>query len=480
MSGLGTLLPKTITAQITTLVAAAVLAGVLLTFVVLVSVIGNPRTRMNPQLKAASEAARIATIVREANSTKSPAELTEIISRVQSPGGRVEVETQAATNLSVKPGQGSEHNGFAKLISDSLKSDWRIEPLENATALGWTDAIIVRLRGDKVLVFQVSEYQVAQTFLLVQAGVALSIVLVAMLVISVYAIRWVTRPLSEVAEAARSFGRSSNGDRVLKLDGPREIAQVAQALNEMRKRVRSLVDERTRMLAAISHDLRTPLTRLRLRSERVTDAAERRNMLNDIATIDTMIGETLAYLRDGGSAEAVVPVDLSSLIQTICWQFNDVGHEVRYSGPGRFSFACRAHALNRAVTNIIENAVKHGSLVTVTLKSSVPAAAHVEISDNGPGICSDLLEKVFEPFFKADDARSSSGARGFGLGLSIAREIVERHGGSITLMNAVPTGLTVWILLRQDGQAESGGVAGTEEIGDPGSLRMMHGLSRHI
>jgi signal transduction histidine kinase len=186
----------------------------------------------------------------------------------------------------------------------------------------------------------------------------------------------------------------------------------------------------------------------------------------------------LAYLRDGGSAEAVVPVDLSSLLQTICWQFNDVGHDVRYSGPGRLSFACRAHALNRAVTNIIENAVKHGSLVTVTLRSSLPAAAHVEISDNGPGICSDLLEKVFEPFFKADDARSSSGARGFGLGLSIAREIVERHGGSIALMNAVPTGLTVRILLRQD--AEAGGVAGTEKIDDPGGLRMMHGLSRHI
>jgi signal transduction histidine kinase len=477
MPGLGRLLPKTITAQITTLVAAAVLAGVLLTFVVLVPLIGNPKARMNPRLKAASEAARIATVVKEAKSTKSPAELAEIISRAQSPGGSVEVETQTTTNLSVKPGQGSEHNGFAKMISDSLKSDWRIEPLENAAVPGWTDAIIVRLGSDSVLVFQVSEYQVAQTFLLVQAGVALSIILVAMLVISVYAIRWVTKPLSEVAEAARSFGRSSTGDRVLKLDGPREIAQVAQALNEMRKRVRSLVDERTRMLAAISHDLRTPLTRLRLRSERVTDVAERRNMLNDIATIDAMIGETLAYLRDGGSAEAVVLVDLPSLIQTICWQFNDVGHAVRYSGPGRFAFACRAHALTRAVTNIIENAVKHGSLVTVTLKSSVPAA-HVEISDNGPGICFDLLEKAFEPFFKADDARSSPGARGFGLGLSIAREIVERHGGSITLMNTVPTGLTVRILLRRDEEAGSRGVTGTEEIGDPGSLRIMHGPSR--
>jgi signal transduction histidine kinase len=477
MPGLRRLLPKTITAQITTLVAAAVLAGVLLTFVVLASLMGNRKARMNPQLKAASEAARIATVVKEAKSTESPAELAEIISRAQSPGGSVEVETRLTTNLRVKPSQGSGHNEFAKRISDSLKSDWGIEPLENATVPDRTDAIFVRLGSDSVLVFQISEYQVAQTFLLVQAGVALSIILVAMLVISVYAIRWVTRPLSEVAEAARSFGRSSNGDRILKLDGPREIAQVAQALNEMRKRVRSLVDERTRMLAAISHDLRTPLTRLRLRSERVIDVAERGNMLNDIATIDAMIGETLAYLRDGGSAEAVMLVDLPSLIQTICGQFNDVGHEVQYSGPDRFAFACRAHALTRAVTNVIENAIKHGSSVAVRLKASVSTDAHVEISDDGPGISPDLMEKVFEPFFKADDARSPSGARGFGLGLSIAREIVERHGGSITLANIVPTGLTVRILLKRDQEAGSRGLAGTKKISDSGGLHIIHGPS---
>jgi signal transduction histidine kinase len=365
---------------------------------------------------------------------------------------------QPTTNLSVRPHQGSDHGGYAMKISDSLKLDWGIEPLWNETMPGWTDAIIVPLGDGRVLVFQVSEYQVAQTFLLVQAGVALSIFLVAMLVLSIYAIRWVTRPLSEVADAARSFGRSSSGDRVLKLDGPREITQVAQALNDMQKRVRSLVDERTRMLAAISHDLRTPLTRLRLRSERVTDARERRNMLNDIATIDAMIGETLAYLRDGGSSEAALLVDLPRLIQTICGQFNDVGDDVQYSGLARFAFACRPRALSRAVTNIIENGVKYGSSVAVELKASFPTAAAIEISDDGPGISPELLEKVFEPFFKVDDARSPSGARGFGLGLSISRDIIERQGGSITLFNRYPAGLTVRILLRRDEKAGSMGV----------------------
>jgi signal transduction histidine kinase len=453
MPSLRRLLPKTITAQVTALVAAAVLVGVFLTFIVLASLIGNPKGRMNPQLKAVSEAARIATVVKEAKLSNSSAELAEIISRAQSPGGSVDV--QPTTNLSFRPHQGSDNVGYAMRISDSLKSDWGIEPLWNETVPGWTGAIIVPFGNGRVLVFQVSEYQVAQTFLLVQAGAALAIFLVAMLILSIYAIRWVTRPLSEVAEAARSFGRSSSGDRVLKLDGPREIAQVAQALNDMQKRVRSLVDERTRMLAAISHDLRTPLTRLRLRSERVTDAAERRNMLNDIATIDAMIGETLAHLRDGGSSEAVLLVDLPSLIQTICGQFNDVGDDVQYSGLARFALACQPRALTRAVTNIIENGVKHGSSVAVELKASSPTVAAIEISDDGPGISPDLLEKVFEPFFKADGARSPSGARGFGLGLSISRDIIERQGGSITLMNRYPAGLTVRILLRRDEEARS-------------------------
>jgi signal transduction histidine kinase len=453
MPSLRRLLPKTITAQVTALVAAAVLVGVFLTFIVLASLIGNPKGRMNPRLKAVSEAARIATVVKEAKLSNSSAELSEIISRAQSPGGSVDV--QPTTNLSFQPRQGSDNVGYAMKISDSLKSDWGIEPLWNETVPGWTGAIIVPLGNGRVLVFQVSEYQVAQTFLLVQAGAALAIFLVAILVLSIYAIRWVTRPLSEVAEAARSFGRSSSGDRVLKLDGPREIAQVAQALNDMQKRVRSLVDERTRMLAAISHDLRTPLTRLRLRSERVTDAVERRNMLHDIATIDAMIGETLAHLRDGGSSEAVLLVDLPSLIQTICGQFNDVGDDVQYSGLARFALACRPRALTRAVTNIIENGVKHGSSVAVELKASSPTVAAIEISDDGPGISPDLLEKVFEPFFKADGARSPSGARGFGLGLSISRDIIERQGGSITLLNRYPAGLTVRILLSRDDKAGS-------------------------
>jgi signal transduction histidine kinase len=437
--------PKTITAQIAVLVAAAVVAGVLLTFAVLVSLMGNPRTRMDPQIKAASEAARIAIIVREVKSSGSSAEFAAIVARAQSPGSSI--AALPAENLSERPGTGLNADGFAQQISDSLKSDWGIEPLRGETRPPWTNAIVVRIGNATLLAFQVSEYQTARTFLLLQAGVALSIILVAMLAVSAYAIRWVTRPLSDVAEAARNFGRSSDGDRVLKLDGPSEIVQVAQALNDMRKRVRSLVDERTRMLAAISHDLRTPLTRLRLRTERGAGPADRQSTLNDIATIDAMLSETLAYLRDGRSAEIAVLVDLPSLLQTICDEFNDVGHDVQYHGPARLAFTCRTQALTRAVINVVENGVKHGSSVTLALTAPDPSDVQIEISDDGPGIHPDLLEKAFEPFVKSDTARSSSRAIGFGLGLSIARDIVERDGGSITLHNGACGGLKVRMVL---------------------------------
>jgi signal transduction histidine kinase len=438
-------MPRAITAQIAALVTVAVLIGVLLTFGTVFLLMEGPTGRMNPRLKAASEAARIATIVRDAEAPRN--KLADVLTTAQSPGGNVEV--LLLSQLTDRLGPRSDRNNFARSVLGDLQSDWGIETIEDKIASGWTNAIIVKLSDDRVLVFQNSQYQVAQTFLMIQIGVVLSIVLVATLAVSAYAIRWVIRPLSQFAAAAHSFGRSAGIDRELKVDGPREIAQVAQALNDMMKRVRSLVDERTRMLAAISHDLRTPLTRLRLRSERVVDESQRRLMLNDVATIDAMIGETLSYLRDSSSSEPAVPVDLPSLLQTICAEFSDTGHDVAYVGPDRLAFVCRQRALTRAVTNVVENGVKHGTKVIVAIDVPDPGILSIEISDDGPGIPTELLEKVFEPFFRADPARFRSGAKNFGLGLSIARDIIEGHGGSISLFNPLSGGLTVRISLKR-------------------------------
>jgi signal transduction histidine kinase len=216
----------------------------------------------------------------------------------------------------------------------------------------------------------------------------------------------------------------------------------------MRRRIQNLADDRTRMLAAISHDLRTPLARLQLRAERLPDTSASDGMLRDIAIVNDMLGETLAYLRESGSSEPIYRVDLPSLLQTICAEFTDIGNSVSYEGPGRYTFACRARALTRAITNVIDNGTKYGSSVTVALQSCSPTAVRIEISDDGPGIAPELLDKVFEPFFKADNARQSSARPGFGLGLSIAREIVRGHAGEIELLPHTPHGLTVRVSLN--------------------------------
>lgn len=428
-------LPRTITAQMSALVVGAVLLGVFLTFAVMLTLAGSPKMRMSPNLKAAAEAARIATVVKDLDAAGSPSDAAAILADARSSGGRFE-------RLSLPSRPSGASTSFADAVAAHLRHTWDMAPQGESG-----DLIFMEIRGGGVLQVQVSEFQTAQTFLIAQAGILLTVILIVVLAVTVYAVRAVIRPLSSFAEAAHAFGRPAAEDSPLKTDGPAEIARVAHALNDMRKRVRGLLEERTRMLAAISHDLRTPLTRLRLRSDRFADPAERANMLNDIASIDGMITETLAYLRDSNSTEAMELTDLPSLLQTICGEFADVGHEVHYDGPGRWAMSCRARALARAVSNVIDNGVKHGTTVTVKLLTPSPSAVHIEIADDGPGIPSDLWEKVFEPFYKADGARSRPGETGFGLGLSITREIVERHGGVIILDENRPQGLLVRIAL---------------------------------
>ena len=437
------LLPKTIAAQMSLLAVGAVLLGVLLTFAVMLSLAGNPKMRMNPDLKVAAEAARIATVVREAEAAGPAADLGDIMAGAQSPGGRI--ARLSAAKLSPRSERSPARDRFTHAVALVLQKNWAIEPLDDVELPGRTDLLFVQLKDGGILQFQSTEYQTAQTFLIAQAGIVLSVMLLVVLAMTVYAVRSVIRPLSAFAETARAFGRSSAGDRPLAAGGPVEIARVADALNDMRKRVRGLMDERTRMLAAISHDLRTPLTRLRLRSDRIADAAERASMLKDIASIDGMIRETLAYLRDAASSEPAELADLPSLLQTLCAEFADIGHDVRYAGPGRLALCCRSRALTRALSNVIDNGVKHGETVVVTLRAPAANVIRIEIADDGPGIPLDLRETVFEPFFKADSARSQREGGGFGLGLSITRDIVERQGGQVVLESNLPRGLVVHI-----------------------------------
>jgi signal transduction histidine kinase len=441
-------LPHTITAQVTWLIVAAVLLGVGLTSAVQVYIVHSAKNPRDPEIVAAARAARIATIVEEARAARSPAELDHVLAAARLTGN--DVDPVRLTHVVLTPGHRSQTHRLTELIMTRLEDQWGIAPLEVTASPGREERIAVKISEDSALVFREPPHiQIGKfKWVLSSATLIVAISTFIVLFLSVYAVRWVTAPLSTIASAARSFGRSSDENSLLREDGPREIAQVAEALNDMRRRIQALVDERTRTLAAISHDLRTPLARLGLRAERLPDASVRDGMLRDIATLNDMLGEMLTYLREAGSPEPIHRVDLPSLLQTICAEFIDVGNSVSYQGPGRFTFACRARALTRAITNVIDNGTKHGAIVTVALHELSTTAVRIDISDDGPGIPADLVGKVFEPFFKGDNARPSSKRTGFGLGLSIARDIVRSHGGDIELLGRVPHGLTVRVALN--------------------------------
>jgi K+-sensing histidine kinase KdpD len=197
----------------------------------------------------------------------------------------------------------------------------------------------------------------------------------------------------------------------------------------MRRRIRKMVDDRTRMLTAVSHDLRTPLTRLRMRVERSKEIPSKQSMLDDIATLTAMIEDSLQYLSSTARDEPLRKVDIAALLKTVVAGFCDLGHTVIYVGPERFGYTCKQKGLTRAVTNIVENAVRFGTIVDVQLSNYPPSEVVIVVRDNGPGLAHGLHEKALEPFFKADEARTSKSDSGFGLGLSIADEIVKGHGG---------------------------------------------------
>lgn len=261
---------------------------------------------------------------------------------------------------------------------------------------------------------------------------------ILMVLFSGFAVWTITRPLRRIASAAMRADISV-GPALFAEHGSEEIVALARALNGMQKRISTMVDARTRMLRGISHDLRTPLTRLRLRAERVEQAEVREALLADVERIDRLLKESLSYLRDNHRTEPFERADLASVVQTVCDEFDDTGHEIAYGGPGRLIASFKPLAITRVVTNLCENATKFGGNVRVQLGASAGMAT-IEVADDGPGIPLEHRSRVLEPFYKVDAARAGTGA-GFGLGLSIVAEIVRDHGGTVELLDRHPTGL---------------------------------------
>ena len=253
--------------------------------------------------------------------------------------------------------------------------------------------------------------------------------------IGVYAARRITRPLHGLAQTADAIGRGEIAPQTLPT-GPEDIRDVHRAFVQMQGRLQRFVQDRTRMLAALSHDLRTPLTTLRLRTEFIEDDDLRQRMTDTLEEMQRMTEATLAFARGVEVSEPTRRVDISALVGSICDDLAELGMPVDCEDSAPLPLRCRPDALRRAFRNVIENAVKYGGSAQVTV-TATEAWAEVRITDHGPGIPDPLLEEVFTPFFRADTARSTPGSS-VGLGLSIARATAREHGGDLRLEAADP------------------------------------------
>jgi len=274
--------------------------------------------------------------------------------------------------------------------------------------------------------------------------------LTALLVVGalVWGAHRMTRPLRRFAEAADRLGLDA-GPPPLPERGPRELRNATRAFNRMTARIRRLVDDRTLMLAAVSHDLKTMLTRLRLRAEFIEDVEQKEKAAADLDEMQAMLEATLSFARDDVADEHPVAVDLAAMLQSLAADFADAGRAASYDGPDRLTLHGRPVALRRVFQNLIDNALRYGEEAGVSLRQA-DGWAEVQIDDRGPGIPPELRERVFDPFFRVEASRSRD-TGGSGLGLAVVRAIVQRHDGEIALEDRPGGGLRVRVSLPLGG-----------------------------
>jgi signal transduction histidine kinase len=303
--------------------------------------------------------------------------------------------------------------------------------------------VAVPLRDGQWLAFETALPQrgpaLSRQFLMSMAIMALVILAVA-----VWVVRAVTAPLAALSSAAERLGNDLNAAPMPET-GSIETRQASRAFNAMQTRLRSLVENRTRMLAAISHDLRTPLTLLRLRAENVADVPEREKMLATIADMDSMITAALRYVRDDATAEPSRRTDITALLASVVDDMADAGLAVVMEPAPPFVAQCQPAALKRALTNLLDNAVKYGKQARAAIRATAQAI-EITIDDEGPGIAADELARVFQPFYRVEASRSRE-TGGIGLGLAIALSLIQANGGQLTLSNRPGGGLRACVVL---------------------------------
>ncbi|MCH8503397.1 MAG: HAMP domain-containing protein [Ectothiorhodospiraceae bacterium] len=281
--------------------------------------------------------------------------------------------------------------------------------------------------------------------------VSLGLTALMLALISIFIASRIARPLRNLASAAEALGRGQNLPPLLE-EGPEEIKRTAQSFNKMQDRLHRFVEDRTKMLAAISHDLRTPLTSLRLRAEFVNDEETQRKMIATIDELQSMTEAAISFAQGESVREETRNIDLEALVGSICDDQSDLGYPVTHVEGVKMKYLCRPDSLRRAIRNLIENAVRYGGEAKVSLRST-SSTVDIVVEDRGPGIPDDMVEKVFAPFVRLETSRSRE-TGGSGLGLSIVRAVSRQHGGDISLSNT-ETGMQAIISLPREGNVNA-------------------------
>ena len=441
--------PKKAAGQIALLVVAALLAAHVLAAVMLLAL----REPWRPDERPGVAATRLSTVARLLDAAE-PGERDGILRaaarglptlRIAPWDGAAPSAEQGNTGEG-STGQGSTEDGIGQhpLIERLRDGFGRALPVTDLSPghdrgktgllqIGITTPAGARLRAVLPDDFPRPPAQGPIIFTFVFLGVSLTL-------LSFWATRALTAPLAGLAAAAEAFGTAEEPPPLPKR-GPEEVLALARALDRMRTRLLRLLDDRTQMLAAISHDLRTPITRLRLRAEFIEDERAREMTLRDLDQMNGLVESALSYVRDGQGAPGegqTTLIDLASVVQTVCDGFSDIGAAVSLERTRHVLVRGRPDDLQRAITNLVDNAVKYGGsarLVMGPAGSSDHPGVAVEVIDSGPGIPDAERSAMLQPFVRGDRARNLDSASGFGLGLSIVLAIVEGHGGRLTLEN---------------------------------------------
>jgi signal transduction histidine kinase len=275
----------------------------------------------------------------------------------------------------------------------------------------------------------------------------LAVQLILLILCCWFAVRLALRPLADLANAAEALDPNRNAPR-LSESGPSEVAHAATAFNAMRDRIAQYVEERIQILAAISHDLQTPITRMKLRAELADDSIEKEKLVSDLGEIERLVHEGLAYARSAhGDTEKPSRVDIGAFMESLAYDYQDTGKAVTMRETLAGTLETRPHALRRVLTNLIDNALKFGGAAELSVTKAAQGAIVVTVDDRGPGIPDDQLDAVMQPFVRLENSRSRD-TGGTGLGLAIAHQLALAIGGSLTLRNREGGGLRAELTLH--------------------------------